>query len=114
MAVETKTVTQNESVSTDRTPRYVIIPKYGISYENEKYILRVALPGVVKSDIEMKALEDFFTLRATRDTILYRLDLDLDFQVETEKIKAEYKEGLLRVEFTPYNPMEHAFKVPIE
>lgn len=114
MAVETKTVTQNESVSTDQTPRYVIIPRYGISYENEKYILRVALPGVTKSDIEMKVLEDFFTLRATRNNIIYRLDLDLNFQVEAEKVKAEYKEGLLRIEFTPYDPMEHAFKVPIE
>lgn len=91
-----------------------IVPRYGTYLENEKVILQVALPGVSKENIKMKALKDYFTLRALRDDIQYNLDLDFGVRIEPESTTSSYSEGLLKVEFKRYNPLEHAYLVPIQ
>ena len=93
--------------------RYRVVPKYGTYLEEDKVILQVALPGVQKNDIEMKALKDFFTLKAQRGETLYTLDLDFGVKIEPDNTKTHYEEGLLRVEFKRYNPLEYAYEVPI-
>jgi len=95
-------------------PKYKIIPKYGVYTEEQKIKLQVALPGVKKDAISMKALEDYFILRAPRDDIEYALDLDFGYNIEPEKTVSNYYEGLLTVEFKLYNPLEHAYEVKIE
>ena len=89
-------------------------PRYGLYFENGKWILEVALPGVNKDKVTLKVLDDYLQLRAGRDQILYTLDLEFDFKVEKEKITASYKEGLLKLEMVPYNPLDHAHIVKIE
>lgn len=94
--------------------QYRITPRYGLYSEQEKVILQVALPGVKKADISMKALKDYFSLRAKRGEVEYVLDLDFGVKISPEKTVSEYSEGLLRLEFQRYNPLEHAYEVPIQ
>ena len=91
-----------------------ITPRYTAWTEDEEIIIRVVLPGVDRKNIEMKALQDRFLLRARRDKILYDLDLGLDIDIEPSSAKAEYKEGLLRTKFKRLNPLDKAYEVPIE
>jgi len=93
---------------------YSITPRYQAWSEDDNIELRVVLPGVDKKDVEMKATTDRFMLRAKRDDVLYRLDLDLNDEIDTKKIKAEYHEGLLKVTFVRHNPLDDAFVVPIQ
>jgi HSP20 family molecular chaperone IbpA len=95
--------------------KYRITPKYGVYTEDDKVVVQIALPGVKKADIQMKALKDYFTLRANRgeDTV-YMLDLDFGVKIEPDKTKSTYEEGLLRLEFTRYKPLDHAYVVPIQ
>jgi len=112
---EVKVAEQKEITPAEtKEPLYQAIPHYGVWAEDGKWIIQVALPGVTKEKIQIKTLKDYFQLRAQRDRVEYILDLELDFQIEQEKTKAEYKEGLLRVEMTEYNPLEHAYEVKIE
>ena len=94
--------------------QYKVTPRHTAWSEEGKIIIRVVLPGVDKKDIEMKALRDKFLLRGKRDDILYKLDLDLNFNIDPEKTETSYKEGLLRVELKVHNPMDDAFDVKIE
>jgi len=93
--------------------RYRIRPKYTAWTEDKNIIIRTALPGVNKENIEIKALKDVFILRAGRDQILYSLELNLHSEIVPEKTKAEYTEGLLTVTLTRYNPLDDAFDVQI-
>ena len=61
----------------------------------------------------MKALRDYFTLEATRDDVKYELELNLGVEVVPGKTKTTYDEGLLKVEFERYNPLDDAYEVPI-
>jgi len=92
-------------------PKYKVTPRYGAWLHDDKFVLEIALPGVAKDAIKMKAMEDYFTLRAERENIVYTLDLDLNFRIEPTKVTNEYTEGLLRVEFERFNPLEKAFTV---
>jgi len=92
-------------------PKYKVTPRYGAWLHDNKFVLEIALPGVAKDAIKMKAMEDYFTLRAERDNIVYTLDLDLSFRIEPTKVTNDYTEGLLKVEFERYNPLEKAYTV---
>jgi len=105
---------QTENLTKSATYNYRIIPRYGVYSENGKIILQVSLPGVHREDISVKALKDYVSLRAPRSDTLYYLDLELGVEIEPEKTNTTYTEGLLRVEFQRYNPLDHAFEVKIE
>ena len=90
-----------------------ITPRFTAWMEDNKIIVRVVLPGVDSENIEMKALQDRFLLRAKRENILYDLDLGLDVDIEPNNAIAQYREGLLRVELIRHNPMDDAYDVPI-
>ncbi len=96
---------------TREQPKYKVTPRYGAWLHEDKFVLEIALPGVAKEAIKIKAMEDYFTLRAERDNIVYTLDLDLNFRIEPTKVTNEYIEGLLRVEFERFKPLEKAFTV---
>ena len=61
----------------------------------------------------MKAMKEEFMLRAPRKDILYKLDLNLNVEIEPENSKSTYSEGLLRVELKRHNPLDDAYDVPI-
>jgi HSP20 family protein len=112
MAAEIKTTPQ--PVVKEYKPRYRVRPRYGIKTGQKTITLQIALPGVKKEDIEIEALKDYFTLRATREEIQYALDLDFNLEIEPEHTHAKYEEGLLTIEFKRYNPREHAISIKIE
>jgi len=93
---------------------YQVTPRYGIWTEDDKVTLQIAIPGVKKENISMKALADYFTLRARRNNVEYSLDLDFGIEIEPTSTNANYEEGLLRIEFKRFKPLEHAFEVKIE
>ena len=93
--------------------RYRVRPRYTAWNEGDKVHIRIALPGVNREDIEMKALKDLFMLRAKRDHILYTLDINLYDEIIPDKSEAKYNEGLLEIEFTRYNPLEDAFEIKL-
>ena len=109
---EKKTDTLSESM--ESKIRYRIKPRYGVWTEKDHLLIQVALPGVKKENVEMKALKDYFTLRAKRGEVMYSLDLDFGIDVEPDSTEAKYEEGLLKLKFKRYNPLEHAFEVKIE
>jgi len=92
-------------------PKYKVTPRYGAWLHDDKFVLEIALPGVAKDAIKIKAMEDYFTLRADRDNIIYTLDLDLSFTIEPTRVSSKYSEGLLHVEFERPNPLEKAHTV---
>lgn len=93
-----------------------VMPKYGVWANNDNIVIQIALPGVKKEDIEIKALPEYFMLRAARENanLVYNLDLEFGYKLEPEVHKATYEEGLLRVELKRYKPLDHAFDVKIE
>jgi HSP20 family molecular chaperone IbpA len=91
-----------------------VTPRFTAWMEDDKIIVRVVLPGVERKNIEMKALQDRFLLRARRENLLYDLDLGLDVDIEPDNANAEYKEGLLRIELIRHNPLDDAYNVPIQ
>lgn len=113
MAVSEKKEETPSEVS-EKKFKYRVTPRYTAWMEGDKIIIRSVLAGVEAKDIEMKALKDRFLLRAARDDVLYDLNLDLNAEIEPEKTKAEYNQGLLRVELQRHNPLDDAYDVPIE
>jgi HSP20 family molecular chaperone IbpA len=92
-------------------PKYRATPNYTAWIKDDKFILQVAIPGVSRDSIKMKALQDFFMLEAERDNILYALELDLNFRIDTENVSTSFDEGLLRVEFSLVDPLKEAYTV---
>jgi len=111
MAIVQSPEKSKDMEETKEQPKYKVTPRYGAWLHEDKFVLEIALPGVAKEAIKIKAMEDFFTLRAERDNIVYTLDLDLNFRIEPTKVTNEYIEGLLRVEFERFKPLEKAFTV---
>lgn len=80
-------------------------PDCACCHDNEKYQFDFALPGVGRKDIDIQATEEGFCLKATRDGMDYSACYPLSRQVDTEKVKATYKDGLLRLEMPLKNPV---------
>ena len=95
------------------SPRYRVTPNYSAWMVGNEFVIQVAIPGVARESIKMKALRDLFYLRAGRDNIEYALDLDLNFDINPKQVTANYVEGLLRVAFKRMNPLDEAYNVPI-
>ncbi len=113
MVMQNMSMTESTTKNVEKR-RVEITPRYNAWIEGSKLFIQVVIPGVKKEDISLKALEDRFVLTASRDqSVEYHLDLELNFKIEPTKVKSQYHEGLLKVEFERYNALEHAFTVPI-
>lgn len=97
----------------EESPRYRVTPTYSAWLVGNEFVIQVAIPGVERENIKMKALRDLFYLRAERDNIEYALDVNLNFEIDPNQVTAKYVEGLLRVVFERLNPLDEAFDVPI-
>lgn len=88
-----------------------------VSYvdEDHKYLfLEISLPGVAKNDIRLRMHEDSFNLIAPRQDFEYVTALTFCCPVSPDKAKANYKDGLLKVEIPFKDPMEDAVQVTVE
>lgn len=93
-------------------PEFTLKPAYEINENQEAWGLTAHLPGVAKEGLELTAEEGRITVRGRRAwqkpeawTAIYRESVDAPYElvlehdnsVDTEKIRAELKDGVLRV-----------------
>jgi HSP20 family protein len=83
------------------------------SEDDKKLIMEISIPGVDKKDIDLKMLDDSFTLHAPREDLEFTVALSLCCPVRSADTQAEYHNGLLRIE-APYKDfMENAVRVKV-
>jgi HSP20 family molecular chaperone IbpA len=83
------------------------------SEDSKKLIIEVSLPGVDKKDIDLRMLDDSFTLTAPRDELEYSLALSLCCPVKAVDAHADYRNGLLRIDVPYKEYMENAVRIKI-
>ncbi|MBZ5653333.1 MAG: Hsp20/alpha crystallin family protein [Acidobacteriia bacterium] len=96
----------------ERSP-FALVPPAEVDKEAKKYHLRLALPGVDPSTVELKVLGNLLTISAERKASREAKDVDYPYRelsygtlsrtltfpegLDTEKINAEYNNGLLDI-----------------
>ncbi|MDP1579689.1 MAG: Hsp20/alpha crystallin family protein [Candidatus Didemnitutus sp.] len=95
-----------------REPEYTVKPLYDLNETTEAWALTVHLPGVTKEGLDLSVEEGLLSIRGHRAwmqpegwTQLYResvnapfaLTLEHDNSVDTDRIRAELKDGVLRI-----------------
>jgi len=79
-----------------------------IDYDSQTVEVEIALPGVSKNNISLKALPNMFQISASRDEIEYCGNSGWGAEVVPDKTTAEYKEGLLKIHAKIRNPLDDA------
>ena len=79
-----------------------------VNYENRTVEVEIALPGVSKENILLKALPNWFSLTATRDEIEYAANHSWGVEVSPTKTTAKYFNGLLKITAHIKDPLDGA------
>ena len=82
--------------------------------EHNLYKIEITLPGVEKDAIKLKIHEDSFFIKGETDNIIYIGSYAICCPVKPEQTKANYRNGLLKVEVPFKDPMEGAIDIKIE
>ncbi len=91
----------------------VYLPALDIYEDEDKIVIEADIPGVKKEDIKISVEDNILTIKAEKkkeekaeekDVVyeeiaygLYAREIDLPHTVDTEKIEAEYKDGVLKI-----------------
>jgi HSP20 family molecular chaperone IbpA len=94
----------------------VKMPAEVCSYVDEERMtlhLEISVPGVKKEDVKIKMLDDSFNLSAPREDFDYTATMAFCCPVRAKDAKAEYRDGLLKIEVPFKDAMEGAVDVAI-
>lgn len=78
--------------------------RYHVEEDLEKYIVKIEMPGVKKEDIKLYVSENAISLNAKVSIKLpwfpekYKVKINLENSIESERVKAKYESGILIVE----------------
>ncbi len=91
----------------------VYLPALDIYEDEDKIVIEADIPGVKKEDIKISVEDNVLTIKAEKkkeekvkekDVVyeeiaygMYAREIDLPHTVDTEKIEAEYKDGVLKI-----------------
>ncbi|MFX0056670.1 MAG: Hsp20/alpha crystallin family protein [Candidatus Hodarchaeota archaeon] len=82
--------------------------------ENDNYHIEITLPGVEKDTIKLKLHDDSFFIKGETDNTVYVGSYAMCCPVKPGAAKANYKNGILKVDVPFKDPMENAVDVQIE
>jgi HSP20 family molecular chaperone IbpA len=85
-------------------------------YDAKKVEVEIALPGVSKENISLKALPEWFAISAKRpeEQLEYSGNFYFEEEVIPEKTTAEYTNGLLKIHATIRDPMDEAKTIQLQ
>lgn len=95
--------------------RYRVHPDIykSINYTEKKVDIEVALPGVKKENIKLKALPTWFKLSATRNSVEFAANSSFGIEIIPDKTSAEYSNGLLKIHAIVKDPLDSAVEIEI-
>ncbi|NIN51702.1 MAG: Hsp20 family protein [Nitrososphaeria archaeon] len=86
--------------------KIILTPRVYVDRDGERYHLEIELPGVKKEDVSLEISERTFCIEGIRDDVEYYSCYTFGNPVNSEKVEANFSEGLLNVDV----PLAHSLK----